>query len=52
MLYIKKGIADRLGFSFKFNALFTFNTLILNVNSSCKVINKDIYLSETCKKHL
>jgi hypothetical protein len=51
MLYAKKGIADGPGFSPEFDALFTFDTLMLNVNSSCDVMNGDIYLSEACEKH-
>jgi hypothetical protein len=51
MLYTKKGIADGPGFSPEFDALFTFDTLMLNVNSSCNVMDGDIHLSETCEKH-
>ena len=51
MLYTKKGLADGPGFSPGFDALFTFDTLMLNVNSSCDVTSSDIHLSETCEKH-
>jgi len=51
MLYTKKGIADGPGFSPEFDALFTFDTLMLNVNSSCDVMYGDINLSVTCEKH-
>ncbi|KAE9372778.1 hypothetical protein N431DRAFT_340473 [Stipitochalara longipes BDJ] len=51
MIYTKKGIADGPGFSPEFDALFTFDTLMLNVNSSCDVTSSDIHLSEICEKH-
>ena len=51
MLYTKKGIADGPGFSPDFNALFMFDTLMLNVNTSCDVMHGDIHLSESCEKH-
>jgi len=51
MLEPKKVIANGPSFAPGFDDLFTFDTIMLKVNSSCQVMDGDIYLSEGCEKH-
>ncbi|KAL2061034.1 hypothetical protein VTL71DRAFT_9086 [Oculimacula yallundae] len=50
MLQPKKVVENGPGFLPEFDALFTFDTIMLKVNSSCQVTDNDIHLSESCEK--
>jgi len=51
MLQPKKVIENGPGFTPDFDGLFTFDAIMLNVNSSCQVMDGDIHLSERCEKY-
>ncbi|KAL5320299.1 hypothetical protein ACEPPN_011100 [Leptodophora sp. 'Broadleaf-Isolate-01'] len=51
MLQPKKVLENGPGFTPDFDALFTFDTIMLKVNSSCQVMDGDMHLSESCEKH-
>ena len=51
MMATKKVLGNGPGFTPDFDALFTFDALMLKVNSSCNVLDSDIHFTKQCEKH-
>ncbi|PVH67850.1 hypothetical protein DL98DRAFT_579065 [Cadophora sp. DSE1049] len=51
MMAPKKVLENGPGFTPDFDALFTFDALMLKVNSSCSVMDSDIHFTEKYEKH-
>ena len=51
MMATKKVLENGPGFTPDFDALFTFDALMLKVNSSCNVLDSDIHFTKQCEKH-